>query len=133
MPDMLRQRLEEAAEGLLYTSESDRPFEWYQLPGGAKGWPYSVEEFARRAGMAGEPLEERDLDRFFARHIENTDPADTQTQALRPRYEALKEALRTELGDVRVFRTGRIEVQCFVVGDDGAGSLAGLRTVAVET
>jgi hypothetical protein len=34
---------------------------------------------------------------------------------------------------VRVFRLGRIEVQCFVVGDDGAGSLAGLRTVAVET
>lgn len=133
MPDMLRQRLEAAAEGLLYTSESDRPFEWFLLPGGAAGWPYSVDEFARRAALAAGPLEERGLDRFFAPHIENTDPADTQTQALRPRYEALKEALRTELREVRVFRAGKIEVQCFVVGDDGAGSLAGLRTVAVET
>lgn len=132
-PD-LRARLEGAAEGLLYTSESDEPFDFFFLPGGAAGWPYGAEEFARRAGLEGaEPAEERTLDRFFAPHIEGTDPADTRSREIRPRYEALKELLRTALGEVRVFRTGSVRIQCYVVGDDGHGNLAGLRTLAIET
>ena len=132
-PD-LRARLEAAAAGLVYTSESDRPFDFFVLPGGAAGWPYGVEEFARRAGLGGaDRPEERTLDRFFAPHIENTDPYDTRAQEIRPRYEALKKLMRRSLGEVRVFRMGRIEVQCWAVGDDGRGNLAGLHTVAVET
>lgn len=130
----LRRQLEAAAEGLVYTSESDRPFEWFALPGGGAGWPYGVEEFARRIGApAGAPLEERALDRFFKPHIESTDPYDTRAQEIRPRYEALKQLLATSLREVRVFRVGRIEIGCYVVGGDGQGNLAGLRTVAVET
>jgi hypothetical protein len=130
----IRERLEQAAEGLTYTSESDEPFEAFELPGGGAGWPYGVEEFARRIGApAGAPAEERSLTRFFAPHIENTDPYDTQTQALRPRYEALRALLAGSLREVRVFRVGRVEIDCYAVGDDGAGNLVGLRTVAVET
>jgi hypothetical protein len=130
----IRERLEQAAEGLTYTSESDRPFEAFALPGGGAGWPYGVEEFARRIGApAGAPMEERSLYQLFGPHIENTDPYDTQTQALRPRYEALRALLASGLRDVRVFRIGKIEVDCYAVGEDGAGNLAGLHTVAVET
>ena len=130
----LRRRLEDAAAGLVYTSESDRPFEWFELPGGAAGWPYGADEFARRIGAAaGAPVEERTLDRFFKPHIESTDPYDTRAQEIRPRSEALKRLLATSLRDVRVFRIGRIEIDCYVVGADGGGGLAGLRTVAVET
>ncbi|HEX8245582.1 MAG TPA: nuclease A inhibitor family protein [Longimicrobium sp.] len=130
----LRARLEDAAEGLVYTSESDRPFEWFQLAGGGAGWPYGADEFARRIGApAGASLEERTLDRFFKPHIESTDPYDTRAQEIRPRYEALKKLLAANLRDVRVFRVGRIEIGCYVVGADGQGNLAGLRTVAVET
>ncbi|MFL5383315.1 MAG: nuclease A inhibitor family protein [Longimicrobiaceae bacterium] len=130
----IRERLEAAAEGLTYTSESDRPFEAFELPGGAAGWPYGAEEFARRIGApAGAPVQERSLARFFAPHIENTDPYDTQTQALRPRYEALRALLESGLREVRVFRVGRVEIDCYAVGADEAGNLAGLRTVAVET
>jgi len=131
--DSVRHRLDEAAQGLTYNSESDRPFDPFELPGGAAGWPYGVEEFARRIGApAGAPLEERTLQRFFAPHIENTDPYDQQTQALRPRYEALRAQLAATLREVRVFRIGRIEIDCYVVGDAG-GKLMGLHTVAVET
>lgn len=130
----LRRRVEEAAEGLTYTSESDRPFEWFELPGGAAGWPYGIGEFARRTGAAADaPLEERTLDRFFKPHIESTDLYDTRAQEIRPRYEALKRLLATGLREVRVFRVGRIAIDCYVVGDDGRGNLAGVRTVAVET
>ena len=130
----IRERLEKAAEGLTYTSESDRPFEPFALPGGAPRWPYGVEEFARRIGApAGAPVEERTLQRFFAPHIENVDPYDKASQALRPRYEALRALLAAELREARVFRVGRIEIDCYAVGEDGAGNLAGLHTVAVET
>jgi hypothetical protein len=132
--DSTRHRLEQAAEGLTYTSESDRPFDPFELPGGAAGWPYAVEEFARRVGApAGAPLEERTLQRFFAPHIESTDQYDRQTQALRPRYEALRGLLASSLRDVRVFRIGRIEIDCYVVGAADGGKLMGLHTVAVET
>jgi nuclease A inhibitor-like protein len=130
----LRRELERAAEGLVYTSESDRPFEWFELAGGAAGWPYGAGEFARKIGApADAPLEERTLDRFFKPHIESTDPYDTRAQEIRPRYEALKTLLAARLRDVRVFRVGRIAIDCYAVGDDGRGNLAGLRTVAVET
>jgi hypothetical protein len=130
----LRERLESAAEGLVYTSESDRPFEWFFLPGGAAGWPYGADEFARRLGAAPDgPREERTLENFLKRHIETSDPYDAGAQRVRPRYEALRAALGSSLGGVRAFRLGKIQVQCYVVGDDGRGNLAGLRTVAVET
>jgi hypothetical protein len=129
----VRHRLTQAAERLLYTSESDRPFEPFALAGGGAGWPYGVEEFARRIGRGDGPMEERTLDNFLARHIERADPADAVMQGLRPRFEALKAALASSLRDVRVFRLGEVEVDCFAVGDDGAGNLAGLHTVAVET
>jgi hypothetical protein len=130
----IRERLEKAAEGLTYTSESDRPFEPFALPGGGAGWPYGVEEFARRIGApADAPMQEQSLYPLFAPHIERTDPYDTRTQALRPRYEALRALLAAELRDVRVFRIGRIEIDCYAVGEDGAGNLAGVHTVAVET
>jgi hypothetical protein len=130
----LRERLAQAVEGLLYSSEGDRPLEPFELRAGAAGWPYGVDEFARRIGAAPDaPRQERSLYQLFGNHIENTDPYDTETQALRPRFEALRALLAAELREVRVFRIGRIEVDCYAVGDDGAGNLAGLHTVAVET
>jgi hypothetical protein len=127
----LRERLERAVEGLTYGSESDRPFEFFFLPGGGAA-PPGTEEFGRLIGAAG-AVEERGLDDFFMRHAETSDPADTEAQRIRPRYEALREMLRTELRGTTVYRTGRVEVQCYVVGGDGMGNLAGVRTVAIET
>lgn len=127
-------RLQEAAQGLLYTSESDRPFDAFALPRGGEGWPYGPEEFAKRIGApAGAPVEERTLDNFLARHIDRADPADAVMQGLKPRFEALRAELTSSLRDARVFRIGTVEVDCYLVGEDGAGNLAGLHTVAVET
>ncbi|HEX2209014.1 MAG TPA: nuclease A inhibitor family protein [Longimicrobium sp.] len=127
----LRERLEKASEGLTYTSESDRPFEFFFLPGGGDA-PPGEEAFGRLIGAAG-AVEERDLDDFFMRHAETSDPYDAEAQRIRPRYEALRELLRTSLRGTTVYRTGRVEVQCYVIGGDGRGNLAGVRTVAIET
>src|SRR3982751_16914 len=107
-------RLQEAAQGLLYTSESDRPFDPFSLPHGGEGWPYGADEFARRIGApAGAAVEERPLDQFRARHIDHADPADAVMQGLKPRFEALRTELTSSLRDVRVFRIGSVEVDCY--------------------
>jgi Nuclease A inhibitor-like protein len=128
----LRERLEREVEGLVYSSESDRPFEVFFLPG-AGDRPPGVDAFARMIGAPEDARrEERDLDDFFARHTDTSDPYDEEAQRIRPRYETLRETLRA-LRWTTVYRIGRIEVQCYVVGGDGRGNLVGVRTVAVET
>lgn len=129
----LRARLERESRGLTYGSESDRPFEFFFLPG-AGDRPPGVDAFARLVGApADAPRDERDPFEFFARHAETSDPYDAEAQRIRPRYEALRRTLLEELRWTTVYRVGRIEVQCYVVGGDGRGNLVGLRTVAVET
>ncbi|HZG44383.1 MAG TPA: nuclease A inhibitor family protein [Longimicrobium sp.] len=129
----LKRELEAASAGLTYGSEADRPFSFFFLEG-AGDEPPGVEAFARLLGEPpGSPAEERSLDRFFSGHTETSDPHDVQTQRIRPRYEALRELLRIRLRGATVYRLGRIEIRCYVVGGDGKGNLAGLETVAVET
>jgi histidine triad (HIT) family protein len=128
----IRARLEDVSRGLLYTSESDRPFTFVSVPRPAG--ELTPASFAAAVGApAGTSAGETSLDAFLARHIERAPAGDPAMQALRPKYEALKAALRQLLSDVRVFRVGDVEVRCFAVGDDGRGHLAGLETVAVET
>lgn len=131
----LREILESAAEGLTYSSESDRPFRFVSLESGGKDWPLSPEDFARRVRdeTLEPPFEQRSLDQFFKRHIEATDPYDNETQALRPRYENLKAILASSLHSPMVIRSGRIEVKCFIVGADRDGNISGLRTESIET
>jgi hypothetical protein len=138
-PDPLRERLERAAHDLVYSSEGDNPFEYVavEAPPGARS--ESAQELAAiLAGReGGDRVEERSLDDFFKRHIETSDPYDSRAQAIRPRYEALRELLRSSLSGVRVVRltraANRAVVRCFVVGRDRAGRIVGLATSAIET
>lgn len=128
-----RQLLEQASAGLTYTSESDRPFAWYFRPGPVAE-PLTIDAFRAALGVAPTVLlEERDLDEFFARHIEWVDPYDATAVALVPRYERLRATVREVLREPRVFRVGRIAIDCYIVGLDRAGNLVGLTTVAIET
>lgn len=128
-----RRRLERAAAGLLYTSESDYPFDYVFFAADERP---SLTEAAFRAA-AGVPadsvVEERSLDDFFARHIERVDPADSVAVALVPRYRALKRTIRASVRGVRVFRVGQIAIRCYVVGIDARGNVVGLATTAIET
>ncbi len=130
----LRRQLEEAAEGLVYSSEGDYPFEFISLGPVETEGPLTPARFAALLGApAGVRVGEVSLDHFLANHIEASDPWDTQAQRIRPCYERLKALLQTSLSDVRVFRIGEIQVRCYIVGRDRHGSLAGLRTTAIET
>jgi hypothetical protein len=146
----LRDVLERASSGLVYSSESDRPFEFFALeycgnpaspaaaqgasPGASEGESPGAAEFARLAGASPDaPVEVRSLKSFFARHTTTSDPYDTQAQLIRPRYEELVRQIENHLRDVRVYRIGRIEIACYIAGLERQGNLAGLKTVAIET
>jgi len=130
----LREELERASSGLVYSSESDRPFEFFSLRyPGKRGSPDGT-EFARLVGAFPEArVQVRSIDEFFARHTTTSDPYDSESQHIRPRYEELVRVLSRHLRDVKVYRIGRIEIACYVMGLDGDGNLAGLKTVAIET
>jgi hypothetical protein len=130
----LHQQLESAAEGLVYSSESDRPFTVFFRAAAELPADLTARSFATLVGAApGAPAEEWTLDRFLANHIEYVEPVDRLAWERLPRYDALKRLLLRELRNVRVFRVGEVQVRCFAVGRDGAGNLVGLETVAVET
>ena len=81
----------------------------------------------------GARAEEKSLVDFFARHTATSDPYDSEAQRIRPRYEALMRTISTKLRGVRVYRLGRLEIECYIAGLDTHGNLVGLKTVAIET
>jgi hypothetical protein len=124
----------DAVEGLLYSSESDRPFQPFFRPATAVPADLDARTFGRLVDAGpDDPAEERAFDRFLERHIDTIDPADSAAWQRLPRYEALRRLLLTSLSDVRFFRIGRVQVRCFAVGRDQGGNLVGVETVAVET
>lgn len=135
MTDTLRERLEGASEGLLYSSESDRPFHFVRFAGvRIPVGELTPELVATVAGMPGAAAREWQARRLLAQKIGGVDPIDTVGLALVPRYVALERTLDEVLGTWRVFRVGRVEVRVLALGNDpGTGELAGLETVAIET
>jgi hypothetical protein len=134
-PSATALRLQAAAQGLIYSSESDRPLELFFRPAAEAGeGPLSADLIARLAGCdPAEPVEEQDLDRFFLRHVELVDPADVTAWALVNRYDRLKQMMRRELRDLRVVRIGQVRIRCLAAGRDEQGNVVGLDTVAIET
>lgn len=129
----VKQRLEAAAEGLLFISESESPFEYVELPGEA---PAELTADAVRAALGeaeGAPASETTLDRWLAGHIEEADPADPVAQENVARFQALKRALTECLADVKVFRVGDAQVKYYALGRAPDGRVAGLAASALET
>jgi len=130
-PDALLARLEEAARGLLFPSESDyplTPFRWrndddepspdalredLDLPAGTSVQVVSVEDFF--APVLAPPDEG------------GVPPGDAA------RYRDLAALITQHLGDVRVYRVGHADIDVLVLGRHASGAWLGLRTRVVET
>ncbi len=131
-PTDIEAELTHAADGLLYLSEGEAPFEPVFKPGVGSA-AMTPEETLKALGVAADgPVEVRTLDRFFAGALEDSDPADDTIQSLRPRFQALKDLLLT-LTDAKAICTGEVDKRCYLVGRTSTGDLAGLVTTATET
>jgi hypothetical protein len=122
--------LKEAADGLLYMSETDEPFDvvhWGKATSDLAG------EVRRRAGAAAEAgMKEITLDKFFG---QLTDPphADEDAAADAAQYRKLVGTIREHLNNVRVFRTGKVNIDIHIIGENTDHEWVGLKTKAVET
>lgn len=134
MTESVRMRLETASAGLLFSTESDRPFAFVRLASRVPVGSLTPSAVATLVGAPGAKAGEWPLERFLARHVARVDPLDVRARALIPRYEALDQALSGALGEVRVFRVGEVEIRVLALGNEPeTGELVGLETVAVET
>jgi hypothetical protein len=128
-------RLRELADGLVYSSEADHPFETVQVADDGPPTELTAERLRGLLALDESiPLRFVTVERVLGRHTVFVDSADLEAQRLRPRYEALGAFLGQGLRDVRAIRAGRSPVvTVWLLGRTDEGDLVGYRTVAVET
>lgn len=112
--------LTRAAQGLLYPSESDAPFEAFQWKAGGSDPRAAIAAQGKRA----DEVSEISIDAFFAQLIAGDQG---------PEFARLKNVLQSQLNDLRVLRVGQIEIDIYLIGKTSAGDWAGLHTVSIET
>ena len=120
-----------ACEGLYYVSETDAEI----LPFfGGKGAGSLLETIVRALGVNNDTaVEERSFSELFSRLTKIQDWfTEIETKKVK-RFLKLQKLLEENLDDLTVVRTGRVRIDIYVVGIDGEGSLAGIKTKAVET
>ncbi|MCC6444114.1 MAG: nuclease A inhibitor family protein [Armatimonadetes bacterium] len=133
-PDPTLKRLQAAAKGLTYPSETDAPvkaFLWADAPRGEALMPDRVRQLAKLPADA--PVTPLDLDQFFAPVLTEADWHGPEEQAAVRAFRTLRQTLEETLSDLQGFQIGEIEQTVLVVGQTGDGRYAGIRTKVVET
>jgi hypothetical protein len=133
MEQNLEQILTEAAKDLLYPSESDYPFEYFEwdLSEGNPLTDALVRKYTSRGSDA--PVKEVSFTDFFGRLTEVRDWYGEEEKATVERFAVLRDRLSQLLADLRVFRVGTVEIDVYIVGKSPSGKWVGLRTKSVET
>lgn len=127
----LEKQIKQVSEGLYYISETDAeifPFI------GEKAEYVNAETIIKQTGKEGSvAVEERDFEDFFERLTAYQEWfGDEETEAA-DKFSKLKELLKANLRELKVFKLGEIEIDIFVVGLDSDNRLSGIKTEAVET
>ena len=125
------QRIKEAAEGLLYPSESDYPFEAVLF----EEETASLEE--RLTALSGKEkgsfVERVTLAHFFRNAVNVYPDATPEQKAIAERFVHLEKMVQQELDSVAVYRIGGVQVDAFIIGKLPDGRYGGLRTKMIET
>jgi hypothetical protein len=123
-PEALLARLDEAARGLLFPSESDFPIAAFRLDGEAT----SPEALLAALGLPPEtPVEAVTPEDLFAPLIAPEEGGEPE------RYGRLLSLLHAELEELRAYRVGRVTIDVYVLGRHRSGPWLGLKTKVVET
>ncbi|WP_437691478.1 nuclease A inhibitor family protein [Sorangium sp. So ce176] len=129
-PEELLASLQEAAQGLLFPSESDHPLHPTRWDADAS----SPAALLAAEGLAADTaVEVTTVGDFFAPVLEPPEEAGEGAQAEAGRYRRLVDLLERELTDLRVYRVGRVEIDVHVLGRHPSGAWIGVKTKVVET
>jgi hypothetical protein len=124
-------QLAKAAEGLLFSSESDYPLTPFSLRGPAPFTPDALYELTSLPKSA--PITRVDFDAFFAPMLSLSSGASAEARQRVGRFQKLAQLLRKNLSGIAVYKLGAVEMPVFIVGRLPDGSFGGLRTTVVET
>ncbi len=129
--DAIVAKLEAAAKGLLYISETDAPLTPFFWPSEAKTLtPELVAQLAKLPDKT--KIETRTLDEFFKPVATEEDWMNDDEKAEARKFGELAQTLKDNLSDITVYRAGEIKIDVFVAGKV-EGGFAGVATKVVET
>lgn len=123
-------RLKQASDGLHWHSESDYPFTtiyWENVD-------YINNKLLQATDCTPDTtIEVRELDKFFSQATAEEDWYNDEEMTECKRYRELVHLLKTNLSNIKVYRVGEVEVNCYILGQTEQGAIAGLSTISVET
>jgi Nuclease A inhibitor-like protein len=127
-----------ATTDLLWSSESDYPFEIVTWPQGTELTPTAL--FGKSPAAVGvqptvgnRQIETMTVTDLFASVLTIEDWYEAEELAQVNRYTDLLHAIESNLVDPQVFRVGEVEIAIYIVGKTPDGDLVGLKTHVVET
>lgn len=122
--------LTQATTDLLWSSESDYPFELVTWDRNVELTPTALFSKLEEPSAA---IESIPLTDFFDPVLTVEDWYEDEELVQVKRYTDLLHAIESNLADVQVFRVGEIEIAIYIVGKTSDGDLIGLKTHVVET
>lgn len=129
---LVTETLKQAAEGLLFPSETDAPLEPFFWPQ-ENNSPLNADMVTSLAGVAADiPIKSTKLATFFRPATKAEEWHNEEERAQAARFQELVKTLKDTLDDVNVFRVGETRIDVYVVGKV-EGGYAGLKTLVVET
>ena len=123
-------RLKQATTDLLWSSESDYPFEIVSWELGIELTPSDLFSNIYDTDLAIESITLTDL---FEPVLTIEDWYKQAELDLVDRYTSLLDSINTNLSEVQVFRVGEVEIDIYIIGKTPTGDIVGLKTRSVET
>ena len=123
-------RLRQATVDLLWSSESDYPFEIVTWQPGVEMTPTALFNNREQPDRAIETIMLADL---FAPVLTVEGWYEAAELKQVDRYTELSRTIDSDLAEVRVFRIGAVEIEIYIVGKTPTGDVVGLKTQAIET
>ena len=123
-------RLKQATTDLLWSSESDYPFEVVTWEPGIELTPTDLFSNIYDTDLAIESIALTDL---FEPVLTIEDWYEQAELDLVDRYTNLLDSINNNLSEVQVFRVGEVEIDIYIIGKTPTGDIIGLKTRSVET
>jgi hypothetical protein len=125
--------LQIAIDGLLFSSESDFPFEIISWSATELPVLTSATLLAHTGHKPATAVSTATLENLFAPLITEQDWHTEDDKTTLARFRQLLEKLQKHLHDIQVYRVGEIELDIYILGKTASGEWLGLSTKAVET
>ncbi len=123
-------RLKQATTDLLWSSESDYPFEIVSWELGIELTPSDLFSNIYDTDLEIESIALIDL---FEPVLTIEDWYEQAELDLVDRYTNLLDSINNNLFEVQVFRVGEVEIDIYIIGKTPTGDIVGLKTRSVET